>query len=158
MSDIYDPENKEILKKLLEQMRNQNQDDDDDTPLTKPKKQTKKQEIVVEQPKKSAEEVKKPRKKMPPKTQKQLEQFKTVMEKRKETVEKNKSTHRSITIDGKELEFTEGFSDLHTKIYEDIINGNGFGIENARASIEAAFDIRHLPVTKVNELFHPILL
>ena len=72
-------------------------------------------------------------------------------------VDNSKSTHRSITIDGKELEFTEGFTDLHTKVYEEIINGKGFGIENARPSIEAAYDIRHLPVTKVNELFHPLL-
>ena len=72
-------------------------------------------------------------------------------------VDNSKSTHRSITIDGKELEFTEGFTDLHTKVYEEIINGKGFGIENARPSIEAAYDIRHLPVTKANELFHPLL-
>lgn len=76
----------------------------------------------------------------------------------KEAVEKNSSTHRSITIDGKELEFTNGFTDLHKKIYEDVILGSGFGIEVARPSIEAAYDIRHLPVTKVNELFHPMLL
>lgn len=75
----------------------------------------------------------------------------------KENIEKNKSTHRSITIDGNELEFTEGFTDLHTRIYEETINGNGFGIETARPSIEAAYNIRHLPVTKVNELFHPML-
>lgn len=75
----------------------------------------------------------------------------------KEDIEKNQFTHRSITIDGKELEFTDGFSDLHTKIYEEIIKGNGFGIEAARPSIEAAYDIRHLPVTKINELFHPML-
>jgi UDP-N-acetyl-2-amino-2-deoxyglucuronate dehydrogenase len=74
-----------------------------------------------------------------------------------DAVENNRLTHRSITIDGKELEFTEGFTDLHSKIYEDIINGNGFGIETARASIEAAYDIRHLPVTKIDELFHPML-
>ncbi len=76
----------------------------------------------------------------------------------KEAVEKSNTTHRSITIDGKELEFTNGFTDLHKTIYEDIILGNGFGIETARASIEAAYDIRHLPVTKANELFHPMLL
>lgn len=75
----------------------------------------------------------------------------------KENIEKNKSTHRSITIDGNELEFTEGFTDLHTRIYEETINGNGFGIETARPSIEAAYNIRNLPVTKVNELFHPML-
>lgn len=76
----------------------------------------------------------------------------------KEAVEKNKQTHRSITIDGKELEFTEGFTDLHTRIYEEIINGNGFGIETARPSIETAYEIRHLPVTNFKDLFHPILL
>jgi len=71
--------------------------------------------------------------------------------------EKYQSTHRSITIDGKELEFTNGFADLHKKIYEDIISGNGFGIEAARPAIEAAYDIRHLPVTNLKELFHPKL-
>ncbi len=76
----------------------------------------------------------------------------------KETIEKGKSTHRSITIDGNELEFTEGFTDLHTKIYEEIIRGNGFGIETARPSIEAAYGIRHLPLTNVKELYHPMLL
>ena len=75
----------------------------------------------------------------------------------KDSVEKEKSTHRSITIDGDELEFTEGFTDLHKIIYENIIKGDGFGIETARPSIEAAYDIRHLPVTKVKELFHPYL-
>lgn len=76
----------------------------------------------------------------------------------KDTIVKGKPTHRSITIDGKELEFTEGFSDLHTKIYEEIIAGNGFGIETARPSIEAAYDIRHLPITNIKELYHPMLL
>ena len=57
----------------------------------------------------------------------------------------------------KELEFTNGFTDLHKKIYEDIISGNGFGIEAARPAIEAAYDIRHLPVTNLKELFHPLL-
>ena len=75
----------------------------------------------------------------------------------KENVEKNKSTHRSITIDGSELEFTEGFTDLHTKIYENILKGNGFGIETARPSIEAAYNIRHSQVTDLKELFHPMI-
>jgi len=75
----------------------------------------------------------------------------------KETVEKNKPTHRSITIDENELEFTEGFTDLHTRLYQEIINGNGFGIETARPSIEVAYDMRNLPVTNVKELFHPML-
>ncbi|HCY77291.1 MAG TPA: oxidoreductase [Ignavibacteriales bacterium] len=76
----------------------------------------------------------------------------------KEAIEKNKSTHRSITIDGTELEFTEGFTDLHTRIYEEMMTGKGFGIETARPSIEAAYNIRHLPVTKINELMHPFMI
>lgn len=75
----------------------------------------------------------------------------------KETVENKKSTYRSITIDGNELEFTEGFTDLHTKIYQEVIAGNGFGIEEARPSIEVAYEIRHLPVTNIKELYHPML-
>ena len=74
------------------------------------------------------------------------------------TGEKPNTIYRSITIDGKELEITNGFTDLHTKIYEDIILGNGFGIETARPSIEAAYDIRHLPVTNLKEFYHPMLL
>lgn len=76
----------------------------------------------------------------------------------KDAIEKNKSTHRSLTIDGNELEFTEGFTDLHTRLYEEIIKGNGFGLEIARPSIEIAYDIRHLPITNVKELFHQKLL
>jgi len=51
-------------------------------------------------------------------------------------------TFRSITIDGEEIEFSGGFTDLHTKVYEEIINGNGFTIEDARPSIQLAHDIR----------------
>jgi UDP-N-acetyl-2-amino-2-deoxyglucuronate dehydrogenase len=76
----------------------------------------------------------------------------------KESIEKNESTYRSIVIDGEELEFTNGFTDLHIKVYEEIINGNGFGIESARPSVEAAYEIRHLPVTDLKEFYHPILL
>ncbi|HEX7358711.1 MAG TPA: Gfo/Idh/MocA family oxidoreductase [Ignavibacteriaceae bacterium] len=75
----------------------------------------------------------------------------------KEAVEKNKSTHRSITIDGNELEFTDGFTDLHTRIYEEMLKGKGFGIETARPAIEAAYNIRNLDVTKINELMHPFI-
>lgn len=52
------------------------------------------------------------------------------------------TTFRSITIDGEEVEFSEGFTDLHTKVYQDILAGGGFGIEDARPSIELAHAIR----------------
>jgi len=57
-----------------------------------------------------------------------------------------KTTLRSIRIDGEEVEFTDGFADLHTKVYENTINGLGFGIEDARESIELVYRIRNKPV------------
>ncbi|MBN2804928.1 MAG: Gfo/Idh/MocA family oxidoreductase [Deltaproteobacteria bacterium] len=46
------------------------------------------------------------------------------------------TTYRHITIDGETLEFTKGFTDLHTKSYEKILNGEGFGVKDARDAIE----------------------
>jgi UDP-N-acetyl-2-amino-2-deoxyglucuronate dehydrogenase len=59
-----------------------------------------------------------------------------------------KMTFRSITVDGKEIEFTEGFNDLHTRVYERTLAGEGFGIEEARPSIELVYRIRTAPVTE----------
>ena len=53
-----------------------------------------------------------------------------------------KRTYRSITVDGEEVEFSEGFTDLHTRSYEQILAGNGFGLEDARKSIIIAQGIR----------------
>lgn len=53
-----------------------------------------------------------------------------------------KRTFRSLTIEDEELEFSEGFADLHTLSYEHILRGKGFGIEDARASIEVVHGIR----------------
>lgn len=53
-----------------------------------------------------------------------------------------KMTFRSLTIDGEELEFTDGFTDLHTVVYRDILGGGGFGIAQARPSIELVHAIR----------------
>jgi UDP-N-acetyl-2-amino-2-deoxyglucuronate dehydrogenase len=69
-----------------------------------------------------------------------------------------KSTFRSITVDGQELEFTEGFTDLHTRIYEKTIKGEGFGIEDARASIELVHIIRTSPLVYGNGTAHPFLM
>jgi UDP-N-acetyl-2-amino-2-deoxyglucuronate dehydrogenase len=52
------------------------------------------------------------------------------------------TTYRSITIDGAELEFSEGFTDLHTVLYREILAGRGFGIEDARPSILLTHAIR----------------
>jgi UDP-N-acetyl-2-amino-2-deoxyglucuronate dehydrogenase len=58
----------------------------------------------------------------------------------------NRTTHRSITVDGSELEFTESFGDLHTAVYRDILAGGGHGIDEARRSIELVHAIRTAPV------------
>lgn len=50
-------------------------------------------------------------------------------------------TYRSITIDGEEFEFSEGFTELHTRIYEDILNGGGFPMSASRQAIETVYKI-----------------
>lgn len=68
-----------------------------------------------------------------------------------------KSTYRSISVDGQEIEFSEGFTDLHTQVYRTILAGTGFGITDARASIELTHRIRTVPIVSPDELAHPIL-
>jgi UDP-N-acetyl-2-amino-2-deoxyglucuronate dehydrogenase len=72
-----------------------------------------------------------------------------------EAKQKSQRTYRSIIIEGKELEFSEGFTDLHTKSYEEILKGNGFCIEDSRRSIQTVYDIRHIkPIGLVGD-YHP---
>lgn len=56
---------------------------------------------------------------------------------------KGKRTYRSLTMEGREIEFSEGFTDLHVKSYEEILKGNGFGLDDARPSIELVHQIRN---------------
>lgn len=53
-----------------------------------------------------------------------------------------KTTFRSITVDGEEVEFSEGFTDLHTRVYEEVLAGRGHGLEDARPSIEFVYGVR----------------
>lgn len=53
-----------------------------------------------------------------------------------------KRTFRSLTIENEELEFSEGFTDLHTASYQEVLKGNGFGVDDAKASIQLVHDIR----------------
>lgn len=53
-----------------------------------------------------------------------------------------KTTYRSITVDGHEVEFSEGFTDLHTRVYQEVLAGRGFGIDEARPSIALTSRIR----------------
>jgi UDP-N-acetyl-2-amino-2-deoxyglucuronate dehydrogenase len=57
-----------------------------------------------------------------------------------------KTTFRSITVDGREIEFSEGFTDLHTRVYEQILAGRGFGIDDARPSIVLTSAIREAAI------------
>jgi UDP-N-acetyl-2-amino-2-deoxyglucuronate dehydrogenase len=59
-----------------------------------------------------------------------------------EVKRKGKRTYRLLKIGDKEIEFSDGFTDLHTKCYEQILAGKGYGIEDARASIETVFSLR----------------
>jgi UDP-N-acetyl-2-amino-2-deoxyglucuronate dehydrogenase len=69
-----------------------------------------------------------------------------------------KSTYRSITVDGEEMEFSEGFTDLHTAVYREILAGRGFGTEDARPSINLVHDLRKAPVVCGSiDTRHPLL-
>jgi UDP-N-acetyl-2-amino-2-deoxyglucuronate dehydrogenase len=57
-----------------------------------------------------------------------------------------KTTFRSITVDGQEIEFSEGFTDLHTRVYQEVVAGRGFGIADSRPSIELTHRIRQAAV------------
>jgi UDP-N-acetyl-2-amino-2-deoxyglucuronate dehydrogenase len=69
----------------------------------------------------------------------------------------DKRTYRSITVDGEEIEFSEGFTDLHTESYRKILEGKGFGIEDARPSIELVYQIRNSKIFSKMENIHPLL-
>ena len=64
-------------------------------------------------------------------------------------------TYRSITVDGEEIEFSGGFTDLHTRSYEDILSGGGFGLDEAYGSIKTVSTIRHLPAVGLKGEYHP---
>lgn len=65
-------------------------------------------------------------------------------------------TYRSIAIDGQEIEFSGGFTDLHTRSYEEILAGRGFGLEENRVAISTVAEIRHAPVARTGAR-HPFL-
>tara|TARA_Y100001954_G_C15829385_1_gene614268 strand:- start:8888 stop:9826 length:939 start_codon:yes stop_codon:yes gene_type:complete len=70
---------------------------------------------------------------------------------------KNQRTYRSITVDNNEVEFSDGFNDLHTESYKQILAGNGFGLEEARKSVEIAHKIRNSKITQVSSFKHKLL-
>ena len=73
----------------------------------------------------------------------------------KEIKEQGQTTYRSITIEGEEIEFSGGFKDLHTRSYEEILSGNGFGLDEAYASIDIISQIRKMPPIGLKNDYHP---
>ena len=71
------------------------------------------------------------------------------------SVQGKKTTYRSITVDGEEVEFSEGFTDLHTRSYEEVLAGNGFGLLEVRPSIEIVSAFRTQPIAPRSGSVHP---
>jgi len=74
-----------------------------------------------------------------------------------EPVPGGRATHRSIRVDGVEVEFSDGFGDLHTRVYERTLAGEGFGIAQARPSVELAYRIRTAYPVVPSGASHPAL-
>lgn len=72
--------------------------------------------------------------------------------------EKKQRTYRSITLEGKEIEFSEGFTDLHTLSYKAILENKGFGLKDARTSVETTFNIRNAKIHPLSGEYHPFCL
>lgn len=68
--------------------------------------------------------------------------------------ESGQRTYRSITVDGEEMEFSGGFTDLHTRSYEEILKGNGFGLDEAYGSIRTVSQIRALEPLGLKGEYH----
>jgi len=75
-----------------------------------------------------------------------------------ESVKGKKPTYRSITVSGEEMEFSEGFTDLHTTSYQEILAGRGYGIEDARHCVETVNTIRSAKIeAPKDEEGHPFV-
>ncbi len=69
---------------------------------------------------------------------------------------KGQRTYRSITVNGKEIEFSQGFTDLHTESYKNILAGNGFGLDDAMKSIKIVHEIRNAQPVGFKGDYHPL--
>ncbi|WP_259781258.1 Gfo/Idh/MocA family protein [Aestuariispira ectoiniformans] len=73
-----------------------------------------------------------------------------------QAVSAGKRTFRSIRIGTEELEFSDGFTELHTESYRDVLSGGGFGLDDARPCIETVYDIRHSAKSPLQGDYHPL--
>ena len=71
--------------------------------------------------------------------------------------EAGQRTFRSITVDGDELEFSDGFADLHTTTFKEILAGNGFGLKESKPSIETVYSIRNSVAIGLKGDYHPMI-
>lgn len=72
---------------------------------------------------------------------------------------KGQRAYRSMTVDGQEVEFSDGFGDLHTQVYSDIVDGRGYGLDEARTAVDIAARIRaSSPRTLSADDRHPSLI
>lgn len=69
---------------------------------------------------------------------------------------KGKRTFRAVLADGEEVEFSDGFTELHTRIYEEVLAGRGFGVEENRVAIETVAHIRSASASRTGEM-HPFV-
>ena len=72
-------------------------------------------------------------------------------------VSKGEPAFRSMTMDGEELEFSSGFTELHTQVYRDVLDGGGYGLVDARPAVELVHTMRSMPVVDARGLVHPSL-
>jgi UDP-N-acetyl-2-amino-2-deoxyglucuronate dehydrogenase len=70
---------------------------------------------------------------------------------------KGNRTYRAVNMDGESIRFSDGFTELHTQIYRDILTGGGFGVEDNRVSIETVATIRNAPIIASSNLTHPFV-
>jgi UDP-N-acetyl-2-amino-2-deoxyglucuronate dehydrogenase len=70
---------------------------------------------------------------------------------------KGQRTYRSITVDNEAVEFSEGFTDLHTETYRDILSGGGYRLSDARPAIELVHRIRHASISNDRAEVHPLV-
>ena len=69
---------------------------------------------------------------------------------------KGQNTYRSLTVDGDEVEFSDGFTDLHTRVYEENWHYNGFGLATVRPAIELVHSLRHATPRPRRSAAHPM--
>lgn len=74
-----------------------------------------------------------------------------------QSVSKGQRAFRSIVVDGEEVEYSDGFTELHTLTYKEILAGRGFGLNDARQSVDIAYNIRNAKIASLTGDYHPIL-